>query len=213
MNILKKILLALFFILTLNIRTYAASGHWQTDDKGWWYSLDNGDYYKNYWFLDKGKYYFFNADGYMVTDKWIGNYYLGSDGAMLTDTVTPDGYKVGSDGKWIPDASQGEGFSGDYMILLSSADSFSYATISEDTWTLKGFWSKTTDESYAWYRDKRMLKLTDTTEFYEVNNGRKTSISRQTFEDAMKNKATQTVGVNVNIQNDVIVFAGLYKTK
>jgi len=30
----------------------------------------------------------------MVHDKWIGDYYLGSDGAMLTSTVTPDGYRV-----------------------------------------------------------------------------------------------------------------------
>ena len=32
--------------------------------------------------------------GYMVHDKWIRDYYLGSDGAMLTSTVTPDGYRV-----------------------------------------------------------------------------------------------------------------------
>lgn len=32
--------------------------------------------------------------GYMVHDKWIGDYYLGSDGAVLTSTVTPDGYRV-----------------------------------------------------------------------------------------------------------------------
>lgn len=28
-------------------------------------------------------------------------YYFGSDGYMLHDTVTPDGYTVGSDGAWI----------------------------------------------------------------------------------------------------------------
>ena len=149
----------------------------------------------------------------MVTDKWIGNYYLGSDGAMLTDTVTPDGYRVGSDGRWVTDVSKGAGFTGDYMILLSSTDSFAYATIAGNSWTLKGFWSKTTDEAYSWYRDERMLTVTDTTEFYEVTNGRKHTISRETFEDAMKNKSSQTVGVNVNIKNDVIVFAGLYKIK
>ena len=32
--------------------------------------------------------------GYMVHDKWIGDYYLGSDVAVLTSTVTPDGYRV-----------------------------------------------------------------------------------------------------------------------
>ncbi len=39
---------------------------------------------------------------YMAHDKWIGEYYVGSDGAMLTGTVTPDGYFVDSSGKWLP---------------------------------------------------------------------------------------------------------------
>ena len=37
--------------------------------------------------------------GYMVHDKWIRDYYLGSDGAVLTSTVTPDGYRVDASGK------------------------------------------------------------------------------------------------------------------
>lgn len=48
-----------------------------------------------------GKWYYFDNVGYMVHDKWIGDYYLGSDGAMLTSTVTPDGYRVDASGKWI----------------------------------------------------------------------------------------------------------------
>ncbi len=39
----------------------------------------------------------------MVANRWIDSlYYVGADGAMLADTVTPDGYRVGADGKWIP---------------------------------------------------------------------------------------------------------------
>jgi len=30
--------------------------------------------------------------------KW---YYLGENGAMMTNGVTPDGYRVDADGKWI----------------------------------------------------------------------------------------------------------------
>lgn len=48
-----------------------------------------------------GKWYYFDNVGYMVHDKWIGDYYLGSDGTMLTSTVTPDGYRVDASGKWI----------------------------------------------------------------------------------------------------------------
>ena len=37
----------------------------------------------NYWVEDKGKWF-----------------YLGSDGAMLTNIRTPDGYELGADGAW-----------------------------------------------------------------------------------------------------------------
>lgn len=57
---------------------------------GWYHAADGGWYYlrpsfggmkKNTWLQDNGKWY-----------------YLGDDGKMLTDTVTPDGYHVGADG-------------------------------------------------------------------------------------------------------------------
>ena len=47
----------------------------------------------------------FNLDCYMETSKWVywkdKWYYLGSYGAMLTDCITPDGYRVDKDGIWI----------------------------------------------------------------------------------------------------------------
>ena len=49
----------------------------------------------------RGKWHYFDNVGYMVHDKWIGDYYQGSDGAMLISTVTPDGYRVDASGKWI----------------------------------------------------------------------------------------------------------------
>ena len=38
----------------------------------------------------------------MQKNKWIGNYYVGVDGTMLKNTITPDGYYVGADGKYVP---------------------------------------------------------------------------------------------------------------
>ena len=35
---------------------------------------------------------------YQSDGKW---YYMGANGYMLTNTTTPDGYKVGADGAWI----------------------------------------------------------------------------------------------------------------
>ena len=56
--------------------------------------------FAGYWLYDSGNWYYIDDNGYPVSNKWIGNYYLGSDGLMLVDTWTPDGYYVGSDGEW-----------------------------------------------------------------------------------------------------------------
>lgn len=119
-----KILVSAAFI-SLSISPSAFAGQWKHDGKGWWFE-EGGTYARNKWMQDKdGKWYHFNPDGYMNTE-WFKDgaywYYLGGDGAMktgwisdggkyyyldtadghmLTDTATPDGYKVGSDGSWI----------------------------------------------------------------------------------------------------------------
>ena len=46
--------------------------------------------------------YYFDVDGKLVVDSWIdGEYYVGSDGAMLKNGPTPDGAYVDEDGKVI----------------------------------------------------------------------------------------------------------------
>ena len=52
------------------------------------------------WIQIDGTYYFFNASGIMKTSSWQGNYYLNSEGKMLVNAFTPDGYYVGSDGAY-----------------------------------------------------------------------------------------------------------------
>ena len=37
-----------------------------------------------------------------VSDNGGDWFYLGSDGAMLMNTTTPDGFKLGANGAWIP---------------------------------------------------------------------------------------------------------------
>ncbi len=74
---------------------------WQSNSTGWWYQNADGTYPANEWKQINGSWYYFNESGYMVASMWIGNYYLGESGAMLTNTTTPDGYTVGSDGAWV----------------------------------------------------------------------------------------------------------------
>ena len=80
------------------------AGVWIRDGKGWWYRNPDGSYTVNNWQLIENQRYFFGETGYMKTGwiLWNGQwYYCGSDGAMLANTTTPDGYYVGSDGAWI----------------------------------------------------------------------------------------------------------------
>lgn len=71
---------------------------------GKWYYLNANGAMATGWVQVSDKWYHLNADGAMetgwilVSGKW---YYLGNDGAMFADTITPDGYRVGSDGAWI----------------------------------------------------------------------------------------------------------------
>jgi glucan-binding YG repeat protein len=77
-------------------------GEWRQNQNGWWFSCGGDDYPVNRWEFIGGKWYYFNEQGYMATG-WISTngkqYYCDpSDGAMVSDTKTPDGFYVGEDG-------------------------------------------------------------------------------------------------------------------
>lgn len=95
-----KLLLTTLIISSMLSITVLA-GQWLQDGTGWWYQNDNGTYIVNDWQYIDGNWYCFNHNGYMYSNQWIGNYYVGSNGAMLVNTITPDGYRVGTDGAWV----------------------------------------------------------------------------------------------------------------
>ena len=70
---------------------------------GAWYYMDNSGAMQTDWKEISKAWYYFNADGVMQANRWVGDYYLGSSGAMLVNTITPDGYRVDASGKWIQD--------------------------------------------------------------------------------------------------------------
>ena len=99
---LKLIVISATISLLSNIAVFA--GQWTTDNIGHRYQNDDGSYIASNWINHNGQWYYLNENGYMAANTWIGNYYVGADGVMLTNTITPDGYQVGADGAWIQPA-------------------------------------------------------------------------------------------------------------
>ncbi len=78
----RKILVLLGLFLSIFFLFSAYAGEWKTAENGrWWYQNDDGSYPQNTWQLIDEKYYYFDAEGY-----------------LLVNTTTPDGYWVGPDG-------------------------------------------------------------------------------------------------------------------
>ena len=59
------------------------------------------------WVQNGSSWYFFNNQGNAVRNAWQGNYWLGADGKMETNTWVDGGrYYVGSDGLWVKGAQK-----------------------------------------------------------------------------------------------------------
>ena len=105
MGLNKKILGLIFVCFTSCLLSMIALASppvlegWRQNDIGWWYRQVDGTYPSDSWKNINKKWYYFNDNGYMVEDSWVENYYLGSDGAMLVNTITPDGHYVLDNGE------------------------------------------------------------------------------------------------------------------
>ena len=80
---------------------------WDANYNSWFYMNANGTMHTGWlWDANYNSWFYMNANGTMHTGwLWDANYnawyYLDANGYMLTNTTTPDGYYVGSDGKWV----------------------------------------------------------------------------------------------------------------
>ena len=85
-------LCSLIFMGTV-AQTTAFAGEWRTgaapNEGRWWYANEDGTYAENGWYWLDG-----NQDSIEEC------YYFDSQGWMLSDTMTPDGYTVNADGAW-----------------------------------------------------------------------------------------------------------------
>ena len=88
--------------------------------------VDNGRYYvgangawvkdakrpeekKQGWVKEANTWFYYNIDGTLARNKWVGNYWLGADGKMVTNAWVDNGrYYVGANGAWVKDAKRPE---------------------------------------------------------------------------------------------------------
>ena len=84
---------------------------WLNEDGKWYYLTENGTYAKDGWLNIENDYYYFNKDGTLAADQWIvektkladgktmvDSYYVGLDGKMWRNAITPDGFTVDANG-------------------------------------------------------------------------------------------------------------------
>lgn len=107
----------LFFLMGTGISH--AEGRWEQEGQNWYYySSDNKESYTGWvqsstdgrwyfclnskmqtgWVSWNGKWYFLNSDGAMAEKQYVGNFYLGEDGAALISAETPDQRKTSENG-------------------------------------------------------------------------------------------------------------------
>ena len=64
---------------------------------------------KQGWVKEVNTWYYYNTDGTLARNKWAGNYWLGADGKMVTNSwVDNNRYYVGNDGAWVKEARHEE---------------------------------------------------------------------------------------------------------
>lgn len=61
-----------------------AQASWKSSASGWWYDNGDGTWPANTWMWIEGKCYYFDGNGY-----------------LLTNTTTPDNYQVNGNGEWV----------------------------------------------------------------------------------------------------------------
>ena len=82
---------------------------WKQDDNGWWYQYKDGSYPKSCWKTIEGKDYYFNDEGYILTDQYIKDnqdklYYVDDKGAWNNNTYS---WKQNTKGWWLEDVKSG----------------------------------------------------------------------------------------------------------
>lgn len=103
--------LAALLVMASAMPTFAIGEGLEKDDGGYYFEKDNGERARNEWV-----YVEYEGKGY-----W---YYMTDYGYPLRSAITPDGYKVNSNGHWIDEgnlSSDSYEYDEDYMLFISNA--------------------------------------------------------------------------------------------
>lgn len=90
-------------ILVLN--PIKANAEWRNNGAGWRYAESNA--WSTGWKQIDGKWYYFRSDGYMAKNTYIDGYYLGNNGAWLTDETRAQRISVSYPSNWVKTSFKG----------------------------------------------------------------------------------------------------------
>ncbi|NRY61532.1 hypothetical protein [Clostridium beijerinckii] len=88
----KSIAMAIVAMSVMTFSPLRANAEWKQDNKGWWYTQGNS--YSTGWELIGGNWYYFDSDGYMVTNTSSGGYYLNENGAWSSSVSLDEAQKM-----------------------------------------------------------------------------------------------------------------------
>ena len=138
----------------------------------------SGGHQASKWFKESGKWYYNDLSGKLVRNRWVGRYYLKSDGSMaasewIYDADYKSWFYVDSTGSYVEKAWQGEYYlkRGGYMaksewVFDSQYDSWYY--LNQDGKYARNQWIKDGDKWYYLLADGKLAKNM-TINGYKVN--------------------------------------------
>ena len=89
--------------------SWVDNGRYYVDDNGVWVRNAKKPVEKKHGWIKEGSAWYYLENGALARNKWVGNYWLGADGKMVTSSwVDNDRYYVDGDGAWVKDAKRPE---------------------------------------------------------------------------------------------------------
>ena len=150
---------------------YTATGSWNSDSRGYWFGDTSGWYAKSEWVMIDFTWYYFDENGYMVTNEWRDGRWLDSTGAYQYNHKGE--WKSDSNGYWFCDdtgwyaKNQWQKIDGKWYYFLTDGY-MDYSEYRDGCWLgSDGAW----DEAYGaghWSKNSRGWWYSDG-DWYPVN--------------------------------------------